>query len=178
MENISCQKRIDIEEESLKIIDNIKFESNFINLDRILKKYNIEIRKISDSILTDKLKISVGAIFFKKDDKQIVMINKDKYKLEEDIRFTIAHELGHLFLHWKGEDRYICYRHCSEHNDDDKITEDEADYFASCLLMPEEKIKKIINTSSEMVNVESLSLIFGVSHIAMEKRLSELEIKL
>ena len=57
--------------------------------------------------------------------------------------FTIAHELGHYFLSHQLKDNFI---YCSntdiaeEGNQFDPI-EREANYFASCFLMPEEKVK-------------------------------------
>ena len=59
-------------------------------------------------------------------------------------RFTLAHELGHFFLdeHRLGLKYGLLEPHASFHNIDQKsIIEQEADYFASCLLMPEFKFR-------------------------------------
>lgn len=64
-------------------------------------------------------------------------------------RFTLAHELGHFFLdeHRLGLKYGLLEPHASFHNINQKsIIEEEADYFASCLLMP---IAKLKNHSSE-----------------------------
>ena len=62
-------------------------------------------------------------------------------------RFTIAHELGHYFIdnHRIGLKRGLLTPHPSKNNENsyNKI-EREADYFASCLLMPEVRFKKLI----------------------------------
>lgn len=62
-------------------------------------------------------------------------------------RFTIAHELGHYFIdnHRIGLKRGLLTPHFSKNNENsfNKI-EREADYFASCLLMPEIRFKKLI----------------------------------
>jgi Zn-dependent peptidase ImmA (M78 family) len=62
-------------------------------------------------------------------------------------RFTIAHELGHYFLdnHRIGLMQGLLSPHPSKNNENthNKI-EREADYFASCLLMPEERFKKLV----------------------------------
>lgn len=62
-------------------------------------------------------------------------------------RFTIAHELGHYFInnHRIGLMKGHLTPHISRNNEEShsKI-EREADYFASCLLMPEERFKKFV----------------------------------
>lgn len=59
-------------------------------------------------------------------------------------RFTLAHELGHFFLdeHRLGLKYGLLEPHASFHNLNQKsLIEEEADYFASCLLMPKEKFR-------------------------------------
>ena len=63
-------------------------------------------------------------------------------------RFTIAHELGHYFIdnHRIGLMRGLLKPHPSRNNENSHAKiEREADYFASCLLMPEEKFKKFFH---------------------------------
>lgn len=57
--------------------------------------------------------------------------------------FTIAHELGHYFLshHLTTNAFYCCEDEIVEENQSSDNTENEANYFADCLLMPEAKIK-------------------------------------
>lgn len=60
-------------------------------------------------------------------------------------RFTLAHELGHFFLdeHRLGLKYGILEPHASFHNINQKsLIEEEADYFASCLLIPKDKLRK------------------------------------
>jgi hypothetical protein len=59
-------------------------------------------------------------------------------------RFTLAHELGHFFLdeHRLGLKYGLLEPHASFHNINQKsLIEEEADYFASCLLMPKDKFR-------------------------------------
>lgn len=59
-------------------------------------------------------------------------------------RFTLAHELGHFFIdeHRLGLKYGLLEPHASFHNLNQKTKiEEEADFFASCLLMPENKFK-------------------------------------
>jgi Zn-dependent peptidase ImmA (M78 family) len=97
-------------------------------------------------------------------------------------RFTIAHELGHLFLHKQDAVNYdpaIMYfrdTHSSEGTDTKEI---EANAFAAELLMPEDEVRKLIverggldmeDTSA----IEELANRFDVSHLAMTIRLTNL----
>lgn len=62
-------------------------------------------------------------------------------------RFTIAHELGHYFVdnHRIGLKKGLLTPHFSSNNENTSSRiEKEADYFASCFLMPEERFKKFL----------------------------------
>ena len=59
-------------------------------------------------------------------------------------RFTFAHELGHFFIdeHRLGLKYGLLEPHASFHNINQKsMIEEEADYFAGCILMPQQKFK-------------------------------------
>lgn len=58
-------------------------------------------------------------------------------------KFTLAHELGHFFLshHLTTNAFYCCEDEILEETQSTNACESEANYFASCLLMPEAKIK-------------------------------------
>ncbi len=83
-------------------------------------------------------------------------------------RFTFAHELGHFFLdeHRLGLKYGLLEPHASFHNLNQKsLIEEEADYFASCLLMPKDKFR---NYSSEYRRLTgkrnfSLDILLGLS---------------
>ena len=75
-----------------------------------------------------------------------IHLNIDTGNLENSNRgrFTFAHELGHYFLdeHRLGLKFGIIEPHASFHNLNQKSKiEEEADYFASCLLMPQQKFR-------------------------------------
>lgn len=57
--------------------------------------------------------------------------------------FTIAHELGHYFLshHLTTNAFYCCEDEIMEEHQTSNSIEAEANYFASCFLMPEAKVK-------------------------------------
>jgi len=84
----------------------------------------------------------VGALTQGINGQKYIMVNANIDNIGRK-NFTIAHELGHLFLKHKLKENY---NYCSindiseegQHNDP---IEREANYFASCFLMPEDKIK-------------------------------------
>ncbi|GFD78701.1 ImmA/IrrE family metallo-endopeptidase [Tenacibaculum sp. IMCC1] len=85
-------------------------------------------------------------------------------------RFTTAHELGHYFIdsHRIGLTQGLLEPHPSFTNNKqyNKI-EREADYFASCLLMPEERFKKdIFNKKFDIQLIDSLKEEYNVSRTA------------
>ncbi|MDR6190356.1 Zn-dependent peptidase ImmA (M78 family) [Agrobacterium pusense] len=83
-------------------------------------------------------------------------------------RFTIAHEIGHYFLHREHSsfEDGLLFRKTANRNHQ----EDEANYFASLLLMPEVEFRRTLTTSS----VEEAAAYFGVSKQAAELRVSNL----
>ncbi len=76
-------------------------------------------------------------------DKDIIIFTNSCSRLSREI-FTLAHEIGHIILHIERENSFV----------DDKITitgkstnenEQEANYFAACLLMPAEEVHRFVD---------------------------------
>lgn len=100
-------------------------------------------------------------------------------------RFTIAHELGHYFLH-KKESSTIFYDKPQilfrdESNSSGYKREQEANVFAASLLMPEHMVsrslEKIRSNSNQLLDeqiIKNLAREYKVSQIAMSYRLSNL----
>ena len=93
-------------------------------------------------------------------------------------RFTIAHELGHYFIdnHRVGLKQGLLSAHPSRNNENTHFKiEREADYFASCLLMPEERFKKLIlRKKFEFSIITSLSEHFQTSITATAIRFADI----
>lgn len=93
-------------------------------------------------------------------------------------RFTIAHELGHYFIdnHRIGLKIGLLTPHPSKNNENTHFKiEREADYFASCLLMPEERFKKYIQRKKfEFSMIKSLSEHFQTSITATAIRFADI----
>lgn len=78
----------------------------------------------------------------KKDDDVIIYINSS-VRLSRQI-FTLAHEIGHVFLHINGENPFIDNITTITASDVDE-REKEANYFAACLLMPSDEVDRFID---------------------------------
>jgi len=112
----------------------------------------------------------------------IKMIGVNSTDRPERQRFTIAHELGHLFLHKQNtvtyDQEFMMFRdsHSKEGTD---LKEIQANAFAAELLMPEEVLREKliamggINIEDEKA-LESLAKDFKVSKTAITVRLSSL----
>lgn len=102
-------------------------------------------------------------------------ITVSPYQSEERKNFTIAHELGHLFLHmgyktdrkkWKAQDNVAYYR-----NGDSEL-EYQANEFAAAFLMPQDEYKEVMdrNTKGNMVDTSEVAKYFNVSIDAAANR--------
>jgi Zn-dependent peptidase ImmA (M78 family) len=93
-------------------------------------------------------------------------------------RFTLAHELGHFFLdnHRIGLKYDLIKPHGSKHEVNQKeLIEIEADYFAGCLLMPEEKFRKSSGGKTfSLSTLLALSENFQASLLATSIRFTEI----
>lgn len=134
----------------------------------------------------DKEEVS-GAILYDKNTKKFsILINKTKPKTRQ--HFTVAHELGHYFLHSdiiKSEEAIIDGDNFLDGSlDESKILyrldkaqqdriETEANNFAASLIMPEELVRKVRN---KVGNMEECAKIFQVSALAMNIRLERLKL--
>lgn len=102
-------------------------------------------------------------------------IEVSPFQTEERRNFTIAHELGHLFLHmgfqtnerkWEKQDNISYYR--SGNSD----LEYQSNEFAAAFLMPREKYKYIMDqyTEGNFVNTAEVAKYFHVSIDAAANR--------
>lgn len=107
--------------------------------------------------------------------KPMIVVNSDEPVNRQ--RFTMAHELGHLLLHFKwvpnttlnpNAGTNVAYRHHLEiYSPNEKVQEFEANTFAAELLMPS---SKFIELASKTKDDLELATYFGVSKSAVEVR--------
>lgn len=93
--------------------------------------------------------------FVVKKDNDIVIFTNSCSRLSREI-FTLAHEIGHVILHLESESSFI----------DDNVTitgrsadekEQEANYFAACLLMPFDDVGRFIDLEIRNFKEKGLS---------------------
>lgn len=140
----------------------------------VIKIANANDIKVYEGNLDKKIS---GAIRYKKEEcKFEILVNKNDVKTRQ--RFTIAHELGHFFLHkdfLESEELHvdIMYRAAEKETDEEKEREREVDYFAGALLMNRTLLEKMHNENN---SIQELADIFNVSISAMTVRLDVLDL--
>lgn len=123
----------------------------------------------------------LGAIIVRGDDLAILYKSDD---LENNRRFTIAHEIAHSCLDIEQEiqvpkqNRYHVEFLTDSQNKQKKEKEQQADRFARQLLIPAESLRRLIGDSVRVStkSVPTLAMLFMVSEDVMWKRLLELNI--
>ena len=121
-----------------------------------------------DVFKTDLGKDISGAIKYNSTDNKFAILLNAK-ESEERQRFTLAHELGHYFLHQnKLKDDEIHVDAILYRNTINKEEEREVDYFAGALLMNRTLLEKIYEKTT---SINELAAIFEVSTSAMTVRL-------
>lgn len=95
---------------------------------------------------------TLGFTMIKENDT--IIFTNSSYRLSREI-FTLAHEIGHVVLHMNIEHSFIDDNATlSDNYEDDK--EKEANYFAACLLMPDDVVDKFLDL--ELVDFPNNSL--------------------
>ncbi|HSD08858.1 ImmA/IrrE family metallo-endopeptidase [Flavobacterium sp.] len=162
-----------IEEKAEEVLKNENFHTPGFDIFKLIKKLNIEVvpKQFNDDI-SGFLAINNGKVVI-------------SYNVNEGLerrRFTVAHELGHFFLHSKSQPLFvdkppkIMYRNNAS-STGEVLKEREANAFAAAILMPQSLIiseidKLIENDASEIIS--KLAKKFKVSEQAMSFRLSNL----
>ncbi|MGN6601375.1 MAG: ImmA/IrrE family metallo-endopeptidase [Ginsengibacter sp.] len=120
-----------------------------------------------------------GMLVYDDNDKFHIHLNIDRGNLPDRPRgrFSFAHELAHLIIEehriplMKGEVAPHGSLHDFKHND---IVELEADYFASCLLMPEELFRKVSRPKKfSFDTITGIAKVFQTSILATVLRFVE-----
>ena len=121
---------------------------------------------------------SISGMIAKRGDEVMLLVDRDDSPYRK--RFTIAHEIGHHFLHLQGDGEFVdgeanLFR--QQHNDpqtdptDQRRQEIQANLFASALLMPADKVREAWKLTK---SVDQLARQFVVSAMAMGYRIDSL----
>jgi Zn-dependent peptidase ImmA (M78 family) len=142
-----------------KLLLDVKLNAPPIDLDKILKFLNI-------NLLEYEFPPNISAILLKDENMLVVGVNKSHHPNRQ--RFSIAHEIGHYQLgHYN--DVFIDTAEISSgrfdyDNDSNKVQEQEANHFASELLLPSPMLKKDFE---KLKDVAAVAKIYGVSKDAL-----------
>nr|WP_325295139.1 ImmA/IrrE family metallo-endopeptidase [uncultured Oscillibacter sp.] len=152
-----------------KVLEDYKLNRIPIDVEGLCDSLGIKIHYVDFSSIEGKVKKEISGAIQKNGDTYTILVNEN----ESDVRarFTIAHELGHYFLHVKNDSRQIV----TSFRRDQSPRETAANKFAAELLMPkkliqEEYAKMVIPIS------DTLAKKFEVSKPAMRIRLESLDL--
>ena len=143
----SEQRRSEIEHQVNAIISNNNlYVPGFDLIQYLTKKEKFQIvlqqlpHKITGVLLVDDTKEILNT-----NTNRLISINsslKDEENYSQRMRFICAHEYSHFILHKRDTDTQYAHRD-TDHRDEPE--EKEADFFARCLLMPADMVRKILN---------------------------------
>jgi len=166
------------------------------DLDSILEREQIDLRLVDEDFIRgalrkkgDDTEHSIDGVFLynvsiSEGRNHTIIINRELYEASRRrARFTIAHELGHYFLHGVSLDgRIVDPKFMSRTNDysqSERVEEMEADQFAFELLMPEEDVHKIIRLFDKVMSfeylIDFLAKLFDVSLNTARRRVNSLD---
>ena len=141
-----------------------------INVEKICSHFKILLQYDDLTNLETQYGMQISGLIYLDNEQgeKIIAVNKVDNTLRQ--RFTIAHELGHYFLHFNDIDEdgsFVSFRASRS------ARETEANNFAAELLMPEDILREEYNLSY-IPSVSYLASKFKVSTEAMGYRLKNL----
>jgi hypothetical protein len=146
-----------------------------LQANRLLEAASIREPAVPDSVVTSLPRVTVervsripvsGSVRWSKG-LWLISLNRSEPQVRQ--RFSLAHELKHVIDAPFGEVLYPDWRGLSAH----ERTEQVANHFAACLLMPKAWVRRAYFDLGNM-NVSGLAARFGVSQAAMRYRLESL----
>jgi Zn-dependent peptidase ImmA (M78 family)/transcriptional regulator with XRE-family HTH domain len=129
------------------------------NIYELLEEKNIKVMS------TDVDKAFSGMSTIIDNEIGVIVFNSNKEVPKVRKRFTLLHELGHLYMNLS--------------DFDEKTTERYCDAFAGAMLLPEEKLMEYFGGKRDVVYVKELKLIkmyFGISLVAIMHRAKSLNL--
>lgn len=157
-----------IEEFVNLIYKNLNLKKVPVNLDEVAEKLHIMIKKSPSE--------DFSGFLIRKDGKALMGINSSESYCRQ--RFSIAHELGHFFLH-TAQEAFVDYRDNKKGSELKRTKKErEANRFAASFLMPRDfllrDIKKLSNKGIEKSDVKELARQYEVSVESMSYRIVNL----
>lgn len=118
-----------------------------------------------------------GFMYASEDRKKLIIgVNDDR--TWEEKRFIVAHELAHYFLHYKNSNLKETIMH-REHVKGKDEQENDADFFAACVLMPEQSFKRLYEELkgkkySFVDIIDYLQAVYKTPRESIKRRIEEL----
>lgn len=166
--------------ESINVLMDFEFSSIPIDLDIIFKKYKRTLRKSSYTKFASKRNLSIAevceyfesdlgaCVYDRKTERYAIYYNDTKNNGQLD-RFTIAHELGHMFLrHYDEVDGDVLLRKKISKSKYKRL-EDEASCFARNLLSPVPLVDAAVAMDTGF-DIDELMEAFNISFYASHVR--------
>jgi len=169
------------------ILTYVEEKAEKLSIEMGFTKYPIDVFQFAShagiNVLPMEMDNDVSGLFIVKEGKPYIVYNQKENQTR--VRFTIAHELGHYFLHSKSTPLFVDKVDRLHYRNQDSSSgeirkEREANSFAAALLMPKkhlireiEELQNELGINSDRV-VNSLAKKFDVSPTAMTIRLSNL----
>lgn len=155
------------------ILEDLPQKTTYTDCIHILERENISLFQVN---LQENLD---GLILFKHQRFWIFLNTAQGRVLNESrINFTLAHELGHYYLPWhrlKLKKHGLMQQIGSQVMGETQLLEREADYFASCLLMPANSIKwDFAEEAFSITFIQTIARRYRVSREACLMRYTEL----
>ncbi len=159
----------EIEQKAEKILAAYEIKNAPVSVEEIAKRNDISIAKAPNNKFS-------GVLFRKENGSAFIALNSEESPVRQ--RFTIAHELGHYFLH-PNKISFVDYRD-NKKNVLRGPKEVQANQFAAALLMPRKFLEKdVAAIASEGLTEEHVGFLakkYNVSDEAMTFRLMNLHL--
>lgn len=178
------ERKRDIEAEADRIIETHNLQTPGFNLAKFLTGFEgfmLGMQDLDDDT-TGMLLVNDSEYIKGTETNRLIVVNR---RIREDApdsetfirkrRFIVAHEYGHFILHKKADEKLFAHRDHSKRN---SPQEEEADFFARCLLMPRALVEKFVSIEEVKETnlneqVDLIARIFKVTPKKAKQRLCE-----
>lgn len=162
-----------IETKAEQVLSDLNIKSTPVPVEEIASRAHIKISRAPSK--------DFSGLLIRKDGHALIGVSSDEAPVRQ--RFTIAHELGHFYLH-PNKDAFVDYRNHKDSKKDAATTikERQANMFAAALLMPRKNLTKDFrNIAKGLSDDEACTILakrYEVSDDAMKFRLKNLGLQL
>ncbi|HFI0453927.1 TPA: ImmA/IrrE family metallo-endopeptidase [Streptococcus suis] len=115
--------------------------------------------------------------FAVKRNQDTIIFTNSSVRLSREL-FTLAHEMGHIELHFETNTSFIDNSQTVGYQSFD-AQEQEANYFAACLLMPEDEIRRFLDleldSSKENLTAKDIARMMSEFNVSFDMALNRLE---